>query len=376
MTFALVGAQIFTGSRFLDNHCLVINDHKIIDILPPKQLPQDIQKISLDGGILAPGFIDAQVNGGGGILLNDQPTVEGIAAIVAAHRQFGTTGLLPTLITDRDSVREKAIAAAEIAVETVPGCLGLHLEGPHLAPARKGAHLAELMRPMQPPDLKALLGAKTGVLLVTVAVEQITPDQIRALTKGKVIISLGHSDASFAAATLAIDAGATGITHLFNAMSQMTPREPGLVGAALAHEAVYCGVIADGHHVHPENLKVAFQTKPCGKVFLVSDAMATVGAKEESSFTLNGRIIKREAGRLTLADGTLAGSDLDMASALRYCIQILGVSLSEALRMASLYPAQFLGLSRRRGRLGKGMIADIVHLDDRLTVTQTWIAGK
>jgi N-acetylglucosamine-6-phosphate deacetylase len=378
MAIALAGAKIFTGTHFLSGHSILIEDGIIIDALPTKEVPRAAQKIILNGGILAPGFIDAQVNGGGGVLFNERPTVEGITAIITAHREFGTTGLLPTLITDRDDVTNQAIAAAKIAVKTIPGCLGLHLEGPHLAPARKGAHLAALMRPMQAADVQKLSNVKNGVLLVTVAVEQITPQQIETLSKAGVIVSLGHSDAPYEIAIAAIEAGARGITHLFNAMSQITSRAPGLVGAALAHNAVWCGIIADGFHVHPETLKVALQAKVRGKVFLVSDAMSTVGAigADAKRFTLNDRLISRDDGPLTLADGTLAGSALDMAGAVRNCVKLLGVSLEEALRMASLYPAQFLKLSHKRGRIRKGMIADIVHLDDKLHVTQTWVAGR
>jgi N-acetylglucosamine-6-phosphate deacetylase len=374
MSEALIGAKIFDGYRFHDGHALLIEHGKIADILPTKELPSGIKKNKLEGGLLAPGFIDAQVNGGAGVMLNDQPTVEGIVAIIKTHRRFGTTGLLPTLITDRADVTNQAIAAAEIAVKTIPGCLGIHLEGPHLAPARKGAHLAELMRPMNKADVERLSQAKTGVLLVTAAVESITVEQIKKLSQAGVIVSLGHSDASYDSARKAIEAGARGITHLYNAMSQISPREPGLVGAALADKTVFCGIIADGHHVHLELLKMAIRTKPRGRVFLVSDAMSTVGF-EGNQITLNRRVITRENGKLTLADGTLAGSDLDMASAVRYCVNQLQLPLSEALRMASLYPAQFLGLSRQRGRLKKGMMADIVHLDETLKVKETWIAG-
>jgi N-acetylglucosamine-6-phosphate deacetylase len=374
MSEALIGARIFDGTRFHEGHALLIEHGKIADILPTKDLPQVIKKTKLEGGLLAPGFIDAQVNGGAGVMLNDQPTVEGIAAIIKAHRRFGTTGLLPTLITDRDEITNQAIAAAEIAVKTTPGCLGLHLEGPHLAPARKGAHLAELMRPMTAADIQRLSKAKTGVLLVTAAVESITAEQIKKLSQAGVIVSLGHSDASYDSACKAIQAGARGITHLYNAMSQISPREPGLVGAALADKTIFCGILADGHHVHPELLKMAIRTKPHGRVFLVSDAMSTVGYAG-NQITLNGRVITRKNGKLTLADGTLAGSDLDMASAMRYCVRELKVPLNEALRMASLYPAKFLGLSRQRGHFKKGSMADIVHLDEALQVTQTWVAG-
>jgi len=307
-------------------------------------------------------------------LFNQSPSLETIQTMMAAHRRFGTTGLLPTLITDTPAVTDTAIAAATAATQQVPGCLGLHLEGPFLSPSRKGAHLAKLMRPMQDSDVDRLIRIPVAPLLITVAVEQVTPHQVARLCKAGVIVSLGHSDATYADARALIDAGARGVTHLFNAMSQMSAREPGLSGTALASPELWCSLIADGHHVHPAAMALSIRAKKKpGKIFLISDAMSTVGSSI-NHLSLNGREIIRHDNRLTLPDGTLAGSNLDMASAVRNCVQAVGVSLAEALRMASLYPAEFLHLSKQRGRIRRGMAANLVHLDDTLHVTRTWLS--
>ena len=373
------GARIFDGERFHDDKALVVADGRIETIAGLNDLP-DGETITLDGGILVPGFIDAQVNGGAGRMLNDEPSPASMYRIAEGHRPYGTTSLLPTLITDTSEATDAAIDAARQAVKTNRGVAGLHLEGPHLAPSRKGAHLAELMRPVDDNDVKALAAAAEaiGTLLVTMAAEQVTERQVRELSEAGVTVSLGHSDCSSEAAEARFDAGARGVTHLFNAMSQLGHRTPGLAGAAIDHPAVWCGIIADGHHVDPKALRTALRAKRGeGKLFFVTDAMSLVGSTE-NSFTLNGRTVRRETGafcsKLVLSDGTLAGSDVDMASAIRYGLTYLDLSLAEALRMATLYPARFLKLDDR-GRLAPGLRADLVHMTDGIKVNQTWISG-
>ncbi len=373
------GARIFDGERFHDDKALVVADGRIETIAGLNDLP-DGETIALDCGILAPGFIDAQVNGGAGRMLNDEPSPASMYRIAEGHRPYGTTSLLPTLITDTGEATVAAIDAAKEAVKANRGVVGLHLEGPHLAPSRKGAHLAELMRPVDDSDVKALAAAAEaiGTLLVTMAAEQVTERQVRELSEAGVTVSIGHSDCSSEAAEARFDAGARGVTHLFNAMSQLGHRTPGLAGAAIDHPAVWCGIIADGHHVDPKALRTALRAKRGeGKLFFVTDAMSLVGSTEDS-FTLNGRTVRRETGafcsRLVLSDGTLAGSDVDMASAIRYGLTYLDLSLSEALRMATLYPARFLKLDDR-GRLAPGLRADLVHMSDGIKVNQTWISG-
>ncbi|KRB62861.1 N-acetylglucosamine-6-phosphate deacetylase [Rhizobium sp. Root708] len=374
------GARIFDGERFHDDKVLIVANGRVERIATAGDHPAG-EPVVLDGGILCAGFVDAQVNGGGGRMLNDEPSVESMHMIADGHRPYGTTALLPTLITDTASATLAAIEAAKRAVETNRGVGGLHLEGPHLAPTRKGAHLAELMRPVEDKDVDAFISARQsiGTLLVTIAAEQVTAGQVRKLNDAGVIVSIGHSDCSSEAAEALFDAGARGVTHLFNAMSQMGHRAPGLVGAALDHPSVWCGIIADGHHVDPKALRVALRSKRGeSKLFFVTDAMSLVGS-ELDSFTLNGRTVRREKGgfcsKLVLADGTLAGSDVDMASAIRYGLTYLDLTLAEALRMATLYPARFLQL-HDRGSLRPGARADLVHMSDAVDIHRTWIGGE
>ncbi|MDQ0560693.1 N-acetylglucosamine-6-phosphate deacetylase [Rhizobium mesoamericanum] len=374
------GARIFDGQRFHDNKALIVSDGRVESIAAAGDLPEG-EHTRFEGGVLSAGFIDAQVNGGGGRMLNDEPSAASMYIIADGHRPYGTTALLPTLITDTSDATAAAIEAAKKAVKTNRGVAGLHLEGPHLAPARKGAHLAELMRPVEDKDVKAFIAAKEaiGTLLVTMAAEQVTAKQVRELSEAGVTVSIGHSDCSSEAAEARFDAGARGVTHLFNAMSQLGHRTPGLVGAAIDHPSVWCGIIADGHHVDPKALRTALRAKRGeGKLFFVTDAMSLVGS-EQDSFTLNGRTVRRERGdfcsKLVLSDGTLAGSDVDMASTIRYGVTYLELTLAEALRMATLYPARFLRLEDR-GDLSPGSRADLAHLTDALDVTRTFISGE
>jgi N-acetylglucosamine-6-phosphate deacetylase len=374
---ALLGARIFDGARWHEK-CAVLHENGVVrGIVAADAIPSHASTENLDGGILTPGFIDLQVNGGGGVMLNDAPAAATMGRIAAAHRKFGTTALLPTLITADAPTTQAAIDAAIEAAGKQPGVIGLHLEGPHLAPARKGAHRAELMRPMTQADAEALAAAREriGALMVTVAVEQVSPALIRLLADAGVIVSIGHSDTGYDAARAAFDAGARAVTHLFNAMSQLGNREPGLVGAALAASDVWCGLIADGFHVHVEAMRIALAAKRVpGSIFLVTDAMATVGSNIRL-FMLGEREVRRGDGRLTLADGTLAGADVDMACCVRFAANTLGLGVEEALRMASLYPAQLLR-DDTRGRIGARARADFVWLDEELSARRVWLADE
>lgn len=377
--FAIKDATIFDGETWHESSALVIRDGSVDAIVADDAIPAGLRVVEAEGGLLAPGFVDVQVNGGGGVMFNDRPDAETIRTICRAHAPFGTTALLPTLITDTPEITAQAIAAgAEAARQNIPGFLGLHLEGPHLSISRKGAHDPALIRPMSDADKAALIAARKQmpVLLTTVAPETVPAWRIAALAAAGVVVSLGHSDASSALAATAAEAGASMVTHLFNAMSQIGNREPGLVGAALDTGALSCGLIADGIHVDPATIGIALRAKRRpGRIFLVTDAMATIGT-DMTSFTLNGRTIRRENGRLTLEDGTLAGADLDMISAVRFMHRTLGVELGEALRMASLYPAESIGQGTRHGRLAPGSRADIVHLSDALDIESVWISGE
>ncbi|KAA0969351.1 N-acetylglucosamine-6-phosphate deacetylase [Aureimonas fodinaquatilis] len=379
---ALCGARLFDGERFHDGAAVVVTGAQVTSICPIAALSPEIPVQRLEGGILAPGFVDAQVNGGGGRMLNDDPSPETMLAIAAAHRKFGTTSLLPTLISDTPEKSARAIAAAITAAQLHASVAGVHLEGPHLAPSRKGAHQAEFLRPLNDDDIGSYVQARAacGTVLLTLAAEQATPDQVKRLAEAGVIVSLGHSNCTADQAEELFDAGATGVTHLFNAMSQLGHRAPGLVGAALCHPHVWCGIIADGHHVDRLALKIALRAKAePGRLFFVTDAMSLVG-EEGQSFLLNGREVRRQGGlggacsRLTLPDGTLAGSDLDMASAIQFGVEKLDLPLAEALRMATSYPASFLKLADR-GVLAPGSRADMVHMSGKLAIQQVWTGG-
>lgn len=376
MALALTGARIFTGDAFLDRHAVVIEGARIAAVVPETEIGPT-ERRELGGGLLAPGFIDVQVNGGGGALLNDAPRIETVRTIATSHRRFGTVGMLPTVITDAPDVIAKAVVSvARAMAEGVPGVLGIHIEGPFLDVARKGAHAARFIREMEEADADAIAGfAMYCPVMLTLAPNRVKPELIRRLTQAGVLVSLGHSDASFAEARQALDAGARSITHLYNAMSQMTGREPGLVGAALTDAEAYVGIIADGHHVHDAALKAAFAAKPASRMMLVTDAMPTAAGGPDH-FALQGRTVTREKGRLSLPDGTLAGSDLTMDAAVRHCVEGLGMELGAVLRMASLNPTSFLRCEHELGRIAPGHLASLVLLGEDLRVRQTWINGQ
>ncbi|HWA51295.1 MAG TPA: N-acetylglucosamine-6-phosphate deacetylase [Dongiaceae bacterium] len=373
--FAITAPRIFDGTQMSLDHAVVIEHGRVADLLPRAQLGSGLRVEQMTDGVLAPGFIDVQVNGGGGVLLNDAPTVAGVAKICDAHAKFGTTSLLPTLITDTPELTARAVGAVKQAIaDHLPGCIGLHLEGPFLAPEKRGAHDANLIRQMSDADVDAILAMGLETLLVTLSPERVPARIIRRLADAGVIVSLGHSNATYDQILAAADAGARGVTHIYNAMSPLTHRAPGVVGAALDCGALWCGLIADGHHVHPAAIGIALRAKrQPGRIFLVTDAMSTVGS-DIQEFELNSRRIRRQDGVLVLDDGTLAGSDLDMMSAVRFLVQTMKLDLQEALRMAAAYPAQFLGRADI-GRIEKGARADLVQIDGALQARATWRSG-
>jgi N-acetylglucosamine-6-phosphate deacetylase len=331
--------------------------------------------IDLEGGWLVPGFVDTQVNGGGGVLFNDAPDITAIATIGKAHARYGTTAFLPTLISGTLDMIARGLDAVDAAVEQgVPGVIGIHVEGPFLNVERKGIHDAGNFRALDEAALALLTRPRRGVVMVTLAPEQNDPAAIGALTDAGVIVSIGHSNATYDQARAAIAAGATGVTHLFNAMSPLHHREPGVVGAALEDQTVYCGLIVDGAHVHPAALQIAFAARPHDRFMLVTDAMPSVGS-ETKTFTLNGERIRVENGVCVNDAGTLAGCDLDMAQAVRNT-QALGLRLEDVLAMASANPAAFLGMADRLGAIDAGYQADLVWLDRDLLVSGTWICGE
>lgn len=376
MLHALTNIRIAARDGISDRQAVLVEDGWIADLVgsdDPRlnQMPCR----DLGGSLLLPGFIDTQVNGGGGVLFNDAPTVETIRRMGAAHRKFGTTGFLPTLISDDLSVMERAIGAVAAAVrEGVPGVLGIHLEGPFLSPARKGVHNAEKFRQIDTRALELLTSLKGAKTLVTLAPEMTTPETIGRLTRAGVIVAAGHTNATYDDIIEAYRHGLTGFTHLFNAMSPLTAREPGVVGAALSNADSYCGIIADARHVHPETLKLALRCKPHDRFMLVTDGLANVGTNEDS-FKLLNATIRIKNGVYVDENGTLAGSALDMRQAVRNAMRYLDVDLGDALIMASAAPARFLGLDHEVGAIAKGLRASFVVADDDLNIRETWIDG-
>lgn len=371
-TFTLTGARIFDGEVLHDDAALIVENGRILAIAPLGQ-PTIGERIELSGGIIAPGLLDLQVNGGGGRQVGGTTTAADLVAICDAHARLGATGIMPTLITDtREATRTVIAAAIECAASGLPGFLGLHLEGPHLDPRRKGAHDAALIRPMEESDLTALLEAreKLPALMVTLAPAAVEPGQIRRLVEGRVIVSLGHAECTADEARLAMAEGASSATHLFNAMSPLGHREPGLVGAILGSR-IAAGLIADGEHVAPEVALMALALRPKG-IFLVSDCMALAGS-ELQAMHLGGRLIQRRDGRLMLADGTLAGADISLPQSLAN-LQRWGVPAEQALRMATSTPADLIGA--RAGRLQTGARADLVHLDQNMQLREVWRSGR
>ena len=382
MSVALVNARMLLGAGgdgdgLTEGRALLIADGRIADVVDASdRRVRQVRRHDLEGALLLPGFIDSQVNGGGGVLFNDSPSVDAIRAIGAAHRRFGTTGFLPTLISDDLEVVASAIAAVRDAIASgVPGVLGIHIEGPFLNVERKGVHDPAKLRELDMSAVGLLTSLRTGRTLVTLAPEMTTPEIIEGLVAAGVVVSAGHTNATYAQIATALRHGLTGFTHLFNAMSQLTGREPGTVGAALEDAASWCGIIVDGLHTSPVVLRIALRCKPHERFMLVTDAMPSVGT-QVTSFELQGRRILVSGSVCVDEDGRLAGSNIDMASCVRNAVQMLGVPLPQAVRMASQWPAEFLGLGAETGRIAAGHRANLVAADDELKVLETWIDGR
>ena len=377
MSIALTNGRVLTDAGFVSGKVVLIKDGRIADVRDGGGARLDGYRIvDLAGNFLLPGFIDVQVNGGGGVLFNDNPGVDSIRAIGQAHRRFGTTGFLPTLISDDLHVVARAIAAVQAAIEAgVPGVLGIHIEGPFLNVQRKGVHDAAKLRELDETALKLLTSLRGGKTLITLAPEMTTPHIIRKLVDAGVIVSAGHSNATYAEVKEALDSGLTGFTHLFNAMSQLTGREPGVVGAALDDQASWCGIILDGLHVDPVVLRIALRSKPHDRFMLVTDAMPSVGI-DGDSFMLQGRRITVRDGKCLDEAGTLAGSHLSMSEAVGNAVQMLDIDLPLAARMASRYPATFLDLEHELGHIEPGYRASLITADGNMNVVETWIDGK
>lgn len=371
-SFGFVNGNVVTPAGVLESATITVESGRIVAIEPGVST---VGAIDLAGGWIMPGFIDTQVNGGGGVLFNDEPNADGIAAIGRAHARFGTTAFLPTLISDLPENIERALDATDDAIAAgVPGCIGVHIEGPVINRSRKGIHDPEKFRRMDAALIELLTRPRRGKVMLTLAPEMVSLDDIRALHAAGVILSIGHSDADCATAAAAIAAGMTGVTHLFNAMSPLKHRAPGVVGAALDDQSVYCGLIVDGLHVDDVPLRIAIRSRPRDRFMLVTDAMPNVGS-DMDHFMLHGQRIDIVDGNCVGRDGTLAGSGLDMASAVRNTIERVGVSPVDASTMAAGSPAAFLGLAEERGSLAPGMVADWVQLTSGFRPAGSWIGG-
>jgi N-acetylglucosamine-6-phosphate deacetylase len=352
------------------NRAVLIEGGRIADIVDGVRVRDFCDEV-LEARIATPGFIDLQLNGAGGVLFNDHPEPEALETIAAAARRGGTAYFLPTFITDERRKYQRAMQAVETA-QTL-GVIGLHLEGPFLSPDRPGIHPAEHIRQLDPSDMQDF-SEFSAPLLLTLAPEEATPGQISDLADAGVKLFVGHSQASFEVIETAEKQGLCGATHLFNAMSQINPRDPGVVGAVLASNRLFAGIIADGIHVHRANLQLAFECLGPNRLFLVSDAMSPLGT-ELATFELLGKHIYRRDGRLTDADGVLAGADLPMIKAVVQMVKFTGCGLGQAIRMASLTSARAVGLDAELGSLSPGKRAGVTLLDGKLNVVGVVVDG-
>ena len=371
---AIAADYVFDGWKTREDTAVVIDGSRIAALRPQAELADNYSVHRLPPGAwLAPGFVDLQVNGGGDVLFNDSPTPETILTIAAAHRKFGTTALLPTFITDTREKTLAAITAAQQALRKEPSVLGIHLEGPHLSPEKPGVHDPSMMRPPDDEDLERLCSVWEGTRLITLAPERVPKGFVAKLVSAGWHVSLGHSAATYAETCLAMAEGLNGFTHLFNAMRPLGSREPGPIAAALERPDAWYGLIVDGYHVSTPMLRLAL--RGLGQPILVTDAMPPVGGSR-LSFQLYGRQVHVVKGVCRTTDGTLAGTALDMATAVRNSVKLLQVSLPDALRFASSNPAEFLGLGEILGKLAPGYRADLVAIDaGTLAVLGTWVAG-
>lgn len=376
MKSAIINGRVFDGDELHNGLAVVLDGDRIVELLPQQDIHGTFDITwNLDGHILAPGLIDIQVNGGGGVLFNNAPTVETIRSIGAAHRRFGTTGYLPTLLSSDFDTMKRALEAVRQAISAgVPGVLGIHFEGPYLNADNRGIHNADRFCHLDEAAFELLTSLAEGCTLVTIAPELTTPGMISRLASQGVLVFGGHSSATYEQTREALQAGMRGFTHLFNAMPPFTSRAPGMVGAALEDPDSWFGIIADGCHVHPASFAVAVAAKRKGRVVLVTDAMATVGS-DQKKFKLDGVDIEVADGCCRTASGQLAGSDLDMISAVRNAVRFADIDTFEALRMASSYPAHALGLQGQLGFIRPGYKASFIELDDDLNLYRSWIDG-
>ena len=375
MKQALLGSQIFCGELFYDDHALLVDGKSIVDIVDKNNIPENFNKMELDQGILAPGFIDLQVNGGGGVLFNNSPNKESLNTIIKAHQFFGTTSVMPTVISDSLEVLEQCIKTVTEEIKNNSSLLGIHIEGPFFNTKYRGVHQKQYISTINSDYLNLFESLKGFPVMLTLAPECISSQQLKHLTSLGIKTLAGHSDATYDELDDAIKNGLDGFTHLFNAMGQISAREPGVVGSALHFENTFASIIVDLHHVHPSLIQLAYQLKPTGKLFFISDAMATIN-HGKPSFELYDEVVNELDGRLVNSEGKLAGSSITQIDAVKNAYQKCNIPLNQALAMASRYPAEYLGIANHLGSLKPGYRADLVHFDSNFKVRNAWVSGK
>ena len=375
MKQALLGSQIFCGERFYDDHALLVDGKSIVDIVDKNNIPENFNKMELDQGILAPGFIDLQVNGGGGVLFNNSPNKESLNTIIKAHQFFGTTSVMPTVISDSLEVLEQCIKTVTEEIKNNSSLLGIHIEGPFFNTKYRGVHQKQYISTINSDYLNLFESLKGFPVMLTLAPECISSQQLKHLTSLGIKTLAGHSDATYDELDDAIKNGLDGFTHLFNAMGQISAREPGVVGSALHFENTFASIIVDLHHVHPSLIQLAYQLKPTGKLFFISDSMATIN-HGKPSFELYDEVVNELDGRLVNSEGKLAGSSITQIDAVKNAYQKCNIPLNQALAMASRYPAEYLGIANHWGSLKPGYRADLVHFDSNFKVHNAWVSGK
>jgi N-acetylglucosamine-6-phosphate deacetylase len=375
MKQALIGAQLFSGKEFFDNRALLIDGENIIDVINEHDIPNNFEIQKLNGGILSPGFIDLQVNGGGGKLFNNSPDKESLNAIIEAHQHFGTTSIMPTVISDSLNVLKRCATTISEEIESNKSLLGVHIEGPFFNVKYRGVHQKQYINTINSDYLNLFESLQDFPVMLTLAPECISTKQLKHLKSLGFKILAGHTDASYDQLEEAIKYGLDGFTHLFNAMGQISAREPGVVGSALTFDNATASIIVDLHHVHPSLIQMAYKQKPQGKLFFVSDSMATIH-HGEPSFELYDEVVSESNGRIINSEGKLAGSSITQIDAIKNAYQSCNIPLNEALAMASRYPAEYLGVANYLGSLESGYRADLTHFSLDFQVKNVWVAGN
>ena len=375
MKQAITGSKLFNGIDFIEHKALLIDDQHIAGIVNKDAIPTDFQVKKLEGGILSPGFIDLQVNGGGGKLFNNSPDKESLNTIISAHQYFGTTSIMPTVISDSLNILQKCTDTISNEIDNNHSLLGIHIEGPFFNVKYRGVHQKQYINTINASYLNLFETLDKFPVMLTLAPECISIKQLKHLKSLGFKILAGHTDANYDQLEEAVKYGLDGFTHLFNAMGQISAREPGVVGSAFDFDETSASIIVDLHHVHPSLINLSFKQKPKGKLFFVSDSMATIN-HGEPSFELYDEVVSESNGRIINSEGKLAGSSITQIDAIKNAYQKCSIPLESAISMATLYPAEYLGVSDYIGQLKKGYRADLAHFDSNFHVQNVWLAGK